>query len=637
LRPFGLIRLVVLLAVVGASGLVPATPTRSQAGEEDQALLRELADRILHGSSGGIQTNLALLPGALPIGLPLGIVVPPGGRLLGSLVRTSQASGTTVTIVLEAPGAPADARAGLEATFTSQGWAAPRPNGFPFPQTSSPPSGFLPAEDASPASPPAVTTVTLCQENGDSLGIATQATDTSTAWLSLSIARPNDTGVGICTPPREAPSFAPPSFPSMATRSPGADLIPAMRAPEGVHLQPGPGVVIGGMRTYGNEANAWTTLSTTVLEAHFASQLEAAGWSRIAGAGADRVAGSVWRVPSDEEWLGLLLITAPVDDRRTLLLRVDGIQNDQESEAFLTGPRAIGLPAPPIPFQLPVATDNGLVRELTEHLLGASTSVPFQMTLQQARIDLAAIPPELPAALPLPTGGWLLGGVVRQSDNGTSVQVHLDAPGAPADLVRFFADAFTAQGWYPQRLYTRLANTSVFGTDTGQRAATFCKAGTGTSLSVSATPQEDGSNQVQVGASISPPQRAERSAFWECDRPSEGMRFTYPRVEVPTVLAPVGVEVIGTSSGYYGDLGMAWQGVARTSMSSTALADYFGTGLGEAGWRLLSTAGDGPIGASLWTVPGEGDWHGLLLVHEMPGEGRHGLILNVTPAVISRR
>src|SRR2546428_3391857 len=61
----------------------------------------------------------------------------------------------------------------------------------------------------------------------------------------------------------------------------GWDLLAELRPPPGVKLQP-QGMSGGGGR-WTSEARAQTKMPVPELEAHFAKQLAAAGWRRIAG------------------------------------------------------------------------------------------------------------------------------------------------------------------------------------------------------------------------------------------------------------------------------------------------------------------------------------------------------------------
>lgn len=104
---------------------------------------------------------------------------------------------------------------------------------------------------------------------------------------------------------------------------PGADLMPELRPPAGVALT---GQTGGGSEgRWTSETTVQTEQAVAALEAHFADQLAAAGWTRTAGAADDVVAWSAWEVPDQKEsWRGLLLVLAPFGPtERSLTLRLE--------------------------------------------------------------------------------------------------------------------------------------------------------------------------------------------------------------------------------------------------------------------------------------------------------------------------
>jgi hypothetical protein len=104
-------------------------------------------------------------------------------------------------------------------------------------------------------------------------------------------------------------------------RPEGAERLPALSPPLGVPLRGGGGG--GGSGSWHSEATVETDLPVPDLETHFSRQLEAAGWTRLAGT-ADDVAGwSSWRVPGDGNWGGILLVLAAFKaDERFLYVRI---------------------------------------------------------------------------------------------------------------------------------------------------------------------------------------------------------------------------------------------------------------------------------------------------------------------------
>jgi hypothetical protein len=72
-----------------------------------------------------------------------------------------------------------------------------------------------------------------------------------------------------------------------------------------------------------------TDRSVAELEAHFASQLVEAGWTRVAGRADDVVGWSTWRLPGEGESRGLLLVLAVFGGQeRSLTLRIEEAEPD---------------------------------------------------------------------------------------------------------------------------------------------------------------------------------------------------------------------------------------------------------------------------------------------------------------------
>ena len=85
-----------LFAALSAAALVlaawqPSGVSAQQPPPDDGALLRELAERLLGqpvpAPPGVMLPPVQLLPGALPAALPIEPPLPPGARLIGSVVR----------------------------------------------------------------------------------------------------------------------------------------------------------------------------------------------------------------------------------------------------------------------------------------------------------------------------------------------------------------------------------------------------------------------------------------------------------------------------------------------------------------------------------------------------------------------
>lgn len=317
----------IMLAAVLAAAVSGRTgpPTVRAQPAEDPALLRELVARLLSPpfpGSAGEGARVQLFPGALPPDLPLDLPTPPGGRLIGSVVRPSftkgppgPAQGQSITILLDAPGRPREVLSFFGQALEAQGWTdAPhyRPGG-----------GFVPTSVPQQA--------LYCQgENGPFLSalVLPGSAEMNDVRLTLETG-----GAGPCGAPLGPPGVRP-------GPPPGADLIPALSPPPGVRLlstggsgggfasvsaPPGPGGDQLGF--WSSNAIAETEMSVADLEAAFAAQLADAGWTRVDGGAQGPLAWSTWLAPGDEEWHGFLsVIDGPGPNRRSLHVDVASAQ-----------------------------------------------------------------------------------------------------------------------------------------------------------------------------------------------------------------------------------------------------------------------------------------------------------------------
>jgi hypothetical protein len=295
----------VAVAVVLTAGRGGSDVARAQTEPEDPALFRELVERLLSPPvpvAGGESPRVQLFPGALPPDLPFALPLPADSRLIGSAIRPSTAAGPfaptvgeSVDIVLDVPGAPADVLAAYQALLTDAGWSSPAVGRAPAP------GGFQ--------SSISTTNALLCLgEQGPYLSIAVLGEPSGPTDMRIH--------VETMTPgPCSATPGAPPPLP------PGAVRLLPLEPPSGVRLQP---IGSGGSPFFtSTDAIAETDLSVADLEAHYARQLEAAGWTRRDGGAGAAVAWSLWSVPGEGEQTGYLaVLDGPGPNRRSLHLQV---------------------------------------------------------------------------------------------------------------------------------------------------------------------------------------------------------------------------------------------------------------------------------------------------------------------------
>lgn len=304
--------LVTMIGVAAISTMAPGGPPAARGQQpEDPALLRELAERLLSPPvplPTGEVPRVRLLPGALPAELPFELPLPPGSRLIGSTVGPSFAggpepvpSGLGITAVLDAPGTAADIFGFYRSALGGRGWFEPAFGPF----DGRPPGGFLPSF-------PITSSSAFCSSpRGPWLFVAvrSQASGPSDVRIHVETGTPGPCG-GPPGPGRP-PSPEPPGF----------ELLPPLTAPPGVQVAPrGSG---GGDDFVESRAIAVTDMRAADLEAHYAQQLAAAGWTRLAGSVEGPVAWSVWAVPGEGNWHGFLFVLeVPGESRRSLHLEV---------------------------------------------------------------------------------------------------------------------------------------------------------------------------------------------------------------------------------------------------------------------------------------------------------------------------
>lgn len=257
----------------------------------DQGNLEQLAERLLARLylSPGRPAQVRLFPGRLPPSLPFATPVPPGARLIGSVGGSVDGQTVRADLIYDLDGDADDALTFYHQTSAEQGWPAV-PSG-------SPRGGFMPRHMPSME--------TFCRgERGPWYSIALAALGAGTEQrIHLETADP-----GPCAPRRGAPQAH-------------FEALPALYPPEGVALH-----MLGGSGSFdrwSSEAVAETDQDVAVLEAHFARQLAAVGWARLAGGTGGPAAWSTWASRDAPSKQALLLVTERPAGGRNLFLRVE--------------------------------------------------------------------------------------------------------------------------------------------------------------------------------------------------------------------------------------------------------------------------------------------------------------------------
>ncbi|HLH26377.1 MAG TPA: hypothetical protein VK066_27980 [Chloroflexota bacterium] len=363
------------IAVLGVVGSAAGPAARAQQPGPTSPV-EELAERLLAmpypGPTGQQPApTVQLLPGQVPDALPFTLTLPPGARVVGSMVRSGgPLAGTTV--VLDAPGTREDVLGFYERDLEAQGWHAASVGPMPA-------GGFQ-------VSGPSISR-TYCQDSGGpSLSVTVFARTPGPNDVRLS----TSASPGPCNVP--APPAGPRSMPMAAM------LLPPLTPPPGVELQAG-GNNGGGSNRWSSEATAETTRPPSELEAHFAAQLAAAGWTRQSGGADEGLAWSAWALPEEGDWSGLLLVAAwPEADRRLLSVRVE---SPTQSHYGVGGMTTVGggpyyTPPPPPPATAPPPSQPG-----------PGGVFPAAPVITPPPLPSGIAPPPPPDLPPPPAGGFV--------------------------------------------------------------------------------------------------------------------------------------------------------------------------------------------------------------------------------------
>jgi len=260
--------------------------------------LRELAERLLTHPHPEGPITIELFVQRLPEAWSE-IPSPPGSRLLGSAFHSRRGRPTLIEAVYDADGDSASVFARCDKELTKSGWGVfqgfgPRPGGFMV-------AGFMGAGQSYRRA-----------DSGPILMVSAIERDARTTDLRMRL---------DWEMIRHLPQMRPHGMPD------GAERMPPLQPPPGVALRGGGGG--GGGGTWHSEATVETDQPVSEVEAHFARQLERAGWMRIAGAADGVAAWSSWQLPGEGGWRGILLVLAAFSsNERFLYVRIAAAEPD---------------------------------------------------------------------------------------------------------------------------------------------------------------------------------------------------------------------------------------------------------------------------------------------------------------------
>lgn len=268
--------------------------------------------------------------------------------------------------------------------------------------------------------------------------------------------------------------------------------------------------------------------------------------------------------------------------------------------------------------------DPALLRELAERELSPPITAPGGPSMR-VRLLPGALPPDLPLALPLPPRSRLIGSVVRPlPPPGTqSVEVVLDAAGAPSDVVAFYRDALGPLGWTPAPVNGPPPGGFLPAASASQ---TFCASPGQPTINLNTAATADGPTDVRVNVTSGPP--------GPCGI-VPGQPFFPPGADLlPPLLPPAGVAVQASGNRGLGGLWSADGAIADTQLTTGDLHDFYAQQLTADGWTQLDHGADGPLVWSRWTLPNAEGWQGFLYVREGATPAQRLLHVEVVSAQI---
>lgn len=258
-------------------------------GQGDQALLT-LALRLLASRYPGAPQGQEpqYFPGRVPDNLPFAIPLPDEIAIVGSVIRAEQG----IEIVADTPLLPDQIRNFYQTRMTAAGWSTPDLPG--------PHGGFTPGGAHERG-------MLFCQgTRGPALEVG--LFPVPGAQLDLRLRLITDTRYSPCAHTQR-----------MMTRQ---SVIPDLSAPPGAY-QHGGGGSWGGDSVH-STATLETDLPLAHVTAHYAAQLEAAGWSRSSEGQSEPQAWSSWSFTDEEgqSWVGLFSMLQLPEAPRQYFLQV---------------------------------------------------------------------------------------------------------------------------------------------------------------------------------------------------------------------------------------------------------------------------------------------------------------------------
>jgi hypothetical protein len=225
------------------------------------------------------------------------------------------------------------------------------------------------------------------------------------------------------------------------------------------------------------------------------------------------------------------------------------------------------------------------------------------------------LPSDLPEKIPIPDGTEIIGSLVRSDGKYNQVEIVLDSPRDPDEVMKFYRNSLSKAGWNESKaVYPESGGFSP--AMSMPESATFCRyERKGPSLTVSFTPEGEKLTDVRIQLDTNPQSSVCMQSFTEPYYGSGGAGI------MPVLKSPKGAVQKGSGGGSSGD---QWESYAtlETDISVKDLEVHYRNQLVEADWKLKDKGSNDSIAWSTWSFTDESGGHrsGVLFVSEFGQE-----------------
>jgi len=240
------------------------------------------------------------------------------------------------------------------------------------------------------------------------------------------------------------------------------------------------------------------------------------------------------------------------------------------------------------------AGSEAAVRTLAHRLLARrSAGAPAP---EEVQILVAQLPEDLPIEIPLPDGARIIGSLVR---GGEGTEIVLDATQTVAQVLDFYRETLTAEGWIAFAYPTE----GGFVPGIGRTGLTFCSGANNVVLWVGAFEAGDGPADVRLDLRTEP-------TLASCTKDAVAPKHPIPLLEDPPGARQTTAGFGGSTDSYNAEVEL------KTELDSVTVEVHYSHQLKAAGWLRRDGGQSGPLAWSTWHYQDEGGqkWQGLLLV-----------------------